>query len=250
MQRDSAEVVSQSPTMRAIVNRVTELAAKDAPVLFLGEDGTGKSRLAKLLHARSRRAQGPFVEVSYDPAPTETAKDEIFGEEAEHPGALGGAQGGTMVIDELRSLTLAAQDELIAFLERGEIRGRRADVRVALLCHIPDAQGLGELVSRGLLRARLADPAFLPVVTTPPLRSRKGELPALAKAILEEESEVWTIPDTVGIPEISAAAMEALVRYDWPGNTRELKRELLRAVGRSGGAEIGPQHLSENIAPK
>lgn len=247
MKPERVGVVHQSPSMQAVVSHIKEIAATERPVLLFGEEGTGKSRLARLLVSESRRAEGCLVEVAYAPEPSETARDEIFGAEEEHPGALQGAAGGTMLIDELRSLPLPAQDELLSFLKTGKVRGQPVDVRVILLCHLPGPDSLADLVAKGLLRERFLEEGEFSVVKVPPLRERREEIPSLCRDILAEEANVWTLPEGGGKPSLSEEALSLFMRYHWPKNTSELKRELIRAVGRSGGGEIKPEHLSEKL---
>jgi DNA-binding NtrC family response regulator len=243
MKPEHTEIVCQSAQMRLVVGVLEMLATKNNPVLLIGEDGTGKSRLARVLVSHGPRHESSLVEVAYEPKPAETAQEDLFDTDEEHPGALLGANGGTMLIDELRSLPLAAQDELLSYVSTRKIRGRECDVRLILLSHVSRIDDLRAMVEQGTLRPQFLQEPFT-VVAVPSLRERREEFPTLCQAILDEEAEIWTIQPK---PTLSAEALTALTRYHWPKNTSELKKVLKRSLRTSKGETITLQHLPIEI---
>ena len=240
MKPEHADIVCQSPQMRVVVEVLALLAAKSNPVLLVGEDGTGKSRLARLLVLTGPRVESSLVEVAYEPTPTETIQEDLFNADS---GALLGANGGTMLIDELRSLPIAAQDELLTYLATKKLRGIDSDVRIVILSHVSDLDALRALVEEGSLRPQFLQEPFA-VVTVPSLRERRDELPVLCQDILDEEAEIWSIQQK---PTLSPEALAALVKYHWPKNTSELKKTLKRALRASKGETILLEHLPAEI---
>jgi DNA-binding NtrC family response regulator len=240
MKPEPANITCQSSQMRVVVEVLEMLASKSTPVLLIGEDGTGKSRLARLLVLKGPRVESSLVEVAYEPTPTETIQEDLFNADS---GALLGANGGTMLIDELRSLPLAAQDELLAYLSTHKLRGIDSDVRIVLLSHVTNLEELRALVSKGLLRPQFLQEPFS-VIAVPALRDRREELPLLCQDILDEEAEIWSIQQQ---PKLSPDALTALVNYHWPKNTSELKKTLKRALRASKGETILLEHLPVEV---
>lgn len=197
-------LVATGTPMRRVFGLVEKLARATTPVLFLGEQGTGKTRLAFALHARSRR-KGPFVTVDCTSSQVESALFERGFTEAE---------GGTLFLDELGALPLELQPRLLRALE-GHVGG---DVRVVAA----SSRSLDAEVKAGRFRNDLALRVAVAAVRVPPLRERKEDLPALVRSLLVELGR--------GSFELSAELTSTLAGYAWPGNVRELRTVVARAV--------------------
>jgi len=236
--------IGQSPTMREILHQINLLQnANMTSVLIMGESGTGKELVARAIHAGSDRAERPFVTVNCATIPNELAESQLFGHLA---GAFTGAQrdqtgyfemadGGTLFLDEVGMMPAAIQPKLLRVLEDGLIRplsaktDRRVNVRILSATNEP-AESLREDLYYRLARF---------TVTVPPLRDRKDDIPLLAQHFMNMFAvEMGGLP-----PGYSKEALDALSRYGYPGNVRELKNVIERAMIESGGNEIAAQHL-------
>jgi transcriptional regulator of acetoin/glycerol metabolism len=239
-------LVGSSSSMRRALEEIHRHARLRAPVLLLGESGTGKDVVARALHELSRRP-GPFVPLNVGAIPEALADAELFGHQrgaftgavAARAGAFEQAHRGTLFLDEIAELTPAMQVRLLRVVEDGSVRpvgGVQAvsvDVRVVSATWAP----LRQRVEEGRFRADLYHRLSYVVIELPPLRERKSDLPALARALLSQSR------DELGHKRLSSAAVARLVAYDWPGNVRELKAVLYRASIAGDGEEIGPEHV-------
>lgn len=215
-----------------LAQELERLAASPLPILFRGETGTGKDRAARYSHTRSPVSAGPFVAVNCATLATELLESLLFGHAkgafsgagAAREGLFAQAAGGTLYLDEVAELTPKAQAVLLRVLETGEYRplgesaSRRADCRIlASTCTDLDA-GLAQGSFRADLFYRLAVATF----AVPALRQRRAAIPLLAHQILKEQRA----PEFQFHPD----AMPALTGYDWPGNIREMKNRIARAI--------------------
>jgi two-component system response regulator AtoC len=230
--------------------RVAERVARGKiGVLILGETGVGKEVLAAEIHRRSPRASKPFVRLNCGAFSPNLLESELFGYEKgaftgadqPKPGLLEHAHGGTVFLDELGELPLPLQVKLLRVLEQGEVQRLGAltpkaiDVRYVSATNRDLEKGIRENTFREDLYFRLCGVSL----TIPPLRERKGELMTFARAFLERAAEdANTAP-----PKIEPEAQAILERYDWPGNLRELKNAMERAVLLSTDGRIGRAHL-------
>jgi two-component system response regulator HydG len=223
--------------------KLVELAARndDAPVLILGETGTGKGWVARRIHDESRRAAQPFVEVNGASLSTTFLESELFGHEKgaftdakqAKRGLLEVASGGSVFLDEVGELTMEVQPKLLKVIEEQRYRrlGGTSELRSSarVICathrHLPDA------VAAGAFRADLYYRLQVLTITLPPLRARRDAIPALAAGLLPRGAT------------LAPAATEALMAYPWPGNIRELKNTLWRAAILAEGTPIQPGHL-------
>lgn len=241
--------IGQSATMAEILREIGLLQnASKTSVLVMGESGTGKELIARAIHAGSERADKPFIAVNCATIPTDLAESLLFGHLA---GAFTGAQreqtgyfemadGGTLFLDEVGTMPAIVQPKLLRVLEDGFIRplgakaDRHVDVRIVSATNEPAGSMREDLYYR---LARFT-------VTAPPLRERKDDIPLLALHFMQ----MFAIEMGCAPPGYDAEALEALAGYDYPGNVRELKNVVERAMIESGGHEITPRHLHLGIA--
>jgi len=239
-------VVAVSTAMREVFDRVERVAPSGVPVLILGETGTGKGLFARILHARSDRASGPFVTVNCAALPAPLLESELFGHVK---GAFTGAtrdrqglcvesSGGTLFLDEIGEMSPALQAKLLDVLERrvvrsvGASRERAVDLRVVAATH----RDLDERVAAGAFREDLRYRLDVVSLTLPPLRHRREDIPALLEHFLGEARarHPGSPAERLG-PEAAAR----LVEYRWPGNVREVAHAVERMVLLARSAEIG-----------
>jgi transcriptional regulator with PAS, ATPase and Fis domain len=245
----SKQLVGRNPAFLEEIRKIHLIATSNSSVLIFGETGTGKELCAKLIHQHSHRAGNPFVPVNCGAVPVELAENELFGHkqgaftgaEGRKPGLIQEAEGGTLFLDEIDSLPLLAQVKLLRFLQDktyrplGSTRERRADVRVLA------ATGTDPLdaVRSGRLRQDLYYRLNVILITLPPLRERKEDIPLLACHFLEKLSADLCRE----VPDLSSAAMRKLTSYDWPGNVRELEHVIERTVVLCGSHTIREEDI-------
>ncbi|WP_375397867.1 phage shock protein operon transcriptional activator [uncultured Sphingomonas sp.] len=271
----ASQVIGQSGPFLDALERASRAAALDRPVLVIGERGTGKELVAERLHRLSPRWEHPLIVMNCAALPETLIEAELFGHEA---GAFTGAtrarvgrfeeaHRGTLFLDELGTLSMAAQERLLRAVEYGEVtrigasRPQRVDVRIVAATN----EHLPARVEANQFRADLLDRLSFEVVTLPPLRARPGDVPVLAdhfgrRMAAEMGRDDW--------PGFGAAAMDALIDYQWPGNVRELRNVVERAVYRwerpgpieaiefdpflsphRPGAPLTPPPLVDHVAP-
>ena len=245
-----------SPAMTDVANQISLLARSDkTTALLLGESGTGKGRVAELIHAQSPRAARPFVEVNCASLASTMLDSELFGHEKE---ALGDARerkiglveianGGSLFLDEIADLDATLQPKLLRVLEGKSFRrlGGTEEVRVELRLIAATSKDLVNEVTAGRFREDLYYRLSVMPITLPPLRARAREdLVQLIGAVLDElHPQLGEAPERV-----SDAALERLLKYAWPGNIRELRNVLERAMIMGRGApEVLPVHLPSEV---
>ena len=232
----SVGVVGDDPQMRRIFDLVDAVADGRTTVLITGESGTGKSVLARSVHARSPRRDKPFVEVSCGALPESLLESELFGHvkgaftgaTGDKPGRFLAADGGTLFLDEINSASAAMQVKLLRVLQErafepvGSSVTRTVDVRVVLASNVD----LATLVADGRFRQDLYYRVNVVALKLPPLRDRPGDIGRLTDQFLRRFRAESNRPAA----ELSDAARAALAAYSWPGNVRELENAVERAV--------------------
>jgi len=234
------------PALAGPLKGIERAAASDAPVLLAGEPGSGRSTLARALHAASPRAAGPLVEVDPVVVPSSLFESELFGYRAgaftgalaAMPGRAARAQGGTLVLDHVEELPLAAQPKLLRLIaERrySPLGGEEtaAEVRFVAL----GAEDLPERVARGAFRADLFYRLEVLAFRLPPLRERRADLPLLIADLLADLGERFGRPGL----EISPRALGWMVEHPWPGNLRQLRNALERALVLAPDGPLDPE---------
>lgn len=236
------DLMGDSPAMRELRAMVASVGPTEANVMVLGENGVGKELVARALHQASRRAAGPMLAVDMGAVPEATFESELFGHRKgaftdarqERAGRFQAARGGSLFLDEIGNLPLAAQAKLLTALERREVTPLGADRPEAIDVRILSATNVDE--------ARLFDPAvFRPdllfrlntiVLRVPPLRARRDDIAMLLRHYLAHyESQYQRTPRTP-----AAEALDYLQQHDWPGNVRALRHACERAVILGGEA--------------
>lgn len=238
-----ADLSTRSPVFRAALEVAFKAAASDAAILIRGETGTGKSVLARAIHARSPRAEQPFVTVSGAALTGELFASELFGHVQgsftgavrDQAGKVEVARGGTLFLDEVGEVELALQPKLLRLLQEREYERvgdpvtRRTTARIIAATN----RDLGELVQKGRFREDLLFRLNVVEVLIPPLRARPEDIEPLAESLLAFLSRKRARPLRFG-----PGVIERLRAHGWPGNVRELKNALERAVILSSGDVI------------
>ena len=238
------QFVGQSLAFLDAVERASRAAPLNRPVLVIGERGTGKELIAERLHHLSSRWAGPLVTMNCAALPENLIEAELFGHEAgsftgaakTRHGRFEEADGGTLFLDELATLSSPAQDRLLRAVEYGEITriGASKPIQVDVRIVAATNEHLPRLVEEGRFRADLLDRLSFEVVTLPPLRARKGDIPLLAEHFGRRMAVELDWPNWPGFSPRALAELEA---YPWPGNVRELRNVVERAVYRAEDPE-------------
>jgi two-component system, response regulator FlrC len=230
--------------MREALGAAVDVAGTATTVLLLGESGTGKEVLARYLHLRSTRSAGPWVAVNCAALPGELLESELFGHERgaftgaseRRAGRFEQAHRGTLLLDEISELPLRLQAKLLRAIQEREIDrvGGRQPIPVDVRLIATSNRDLAEMVRRGLFRSDLYYRLNVFPIVVPALRDRREDLPALCAQLLAEAAGSAGRP----APRLSASALEALAEEPFPGNVRELRNLLERAVVRCRGEVI------------
>jgi transcriptional regulator with PAS, ATPase and Fis domain len=235
------DIVTADPRLRACLETARRAAASDVTVLLLGENGTGKNLIAQAIHNASPRKKNRYVSVNCSAMTDSLLESELFGHEK---GAFTGAErlrrgrfeladGGTLFLDEIADISAAAQAKILRAVEYKEferVGGEetlRSDVRIIAATN----RDLQAMVERGTFRIDFYYRVHEVVIHLPPLRERRGDIPLLVNAFIRECNAKYSKK----VRGVHAVAMDYLVRHDWPGNIRELRNVVKRAVSLAEG---------------
>lgn len=248
-------IIGSCEAMQHLFNQIQKVAPTDTTVLILGESGTGKELVAKEIHQRSPRRNGPLISVNCAAIPDTLIESELFGHEkgaftgatARREGLVEAANGGTLFLDEIGELPMEAQARLLRLLQEKEVRRVGAvsvfkvNVRVIAATH----RNLKVLSELGQFRQDLYYRLNVVSLRLPPLRERQGDILALARFFLARYCEKMG-----QVPKHFSAGSERLIQsYGWPGNVRELENAIERAVILSDTDMITEQELDIEVAP-
>ncbi len=242
-------IVGEHPAMARVMALAKQIAPSKATVLINGESGTGKELFSRALHAWSNRASGPFVAVNCAALPEHLLESELFGHEkgaftgaiARKPGKFELASGGTILLDEISEMDLALQAKLLRVLQEGEVDRvggtdtLRVDVRVLATTN----RNLEDWVKEGKFRQDLFFRLNVIPLRLPSLREREHDVLTLAQFFMTTYSKEYGL----GKSSLSAAAVQWLQKYDFPGNVRELQNLMERATLLANGNPIEPGHF-------
>jgi two-component system, NtrC family, nitrogen regulation response regulator NtrX len=247
------QIIGDSIPMKALRQQIALTAPTNGRVLIYGESGTGKELVARALHAQSARAGMPFVEVNCAAIPEELIESELFGHlkgsftgaSDDKVGKFQKADGGTLFLDEVGDMSLKTQSKVLRVLEeqRFEPVGSNHPVTVDVRVLAATNKKLEDEIARGAFREDLFYRLNVIPFSVPTLRERTEDIPILARHFLREYSEAYGRK----LKELSAQALDVMLRYSWPGNVRELKNLIERLVIMSPGPRIEPQHLPPTL---
>jgi DNA-binding NtrC family response regulator len=230
------KVMGPSDAIGRLISDVGRVAKSDFTVVILGETGSGKELVARAIHHSSHRSEGPFVAIDCGAIPETLLESELFGYEkgaftgavVQKPGKFEAAKGGTLLLDEISNMPLSSQVKLLRALQEKKVYRvggtKPIDVDVRLL--VASNQDLGSAIASGAFRSDLFYRLNEFTINIPSLRERKGDIPYLAKRFLETTN----IELGKGVKGFSEPATEALLAHDWPGNVRQLRSTIRRAV--------------------
>ncbi|OFW01999.1 MAG: hypothetical protein A3I61_00570 [Acidobacteria bacterium RIFCSPLOWO2_02_FULL_68_18] len=246
--------ICASASMNRVVEQIQRLQGSDLTVLITGESGTGKDLVARAIHVGSLRRAAMYLPYNCTTTTRELADSQLFGHRrgsftgavTDQPGLIRSAAGGSLFLDEIGDLPLDIQPKLLRFLEQGEImpvgdtRPQAVDVRVLAATNAD----LEQRVAEGKFREDLYYRLSVIRIHVPPLRERREEIPHLSTFFLREACDRLGKPDV----QLAPATLDLFARYWWPGNVRQLRNEVQRAVAMStpGGA-VEPNHLSADL---
>jgi len=246
----SGGAIGASAAYNSIMLKIRRVAPTNATVLLLGESGVGKSLFARDIHKQSRRAGGAFVEVNCAAIPEQLMESELFGVErgaysgaiASRPGRFEVADGGTIFLDEIATLSFTAQGKLLRILQNGEMerlgttRTRKVDVRVVAATN----ENLPKAIKEGRFREDLYYRLSVFPLSVPPLRERKDDIPILLEFFLEKFANIHDRR----VSGISSRALRALLHYSWPGNIRQFENVIERSlILAEEGESLDVRHL-------
>jgi DNA-binding NtrC family response regulator/tetratricopeptide (TPR) repeat protein len=246
--------ICAGPAMNRLADQILRLQGHNLTVLITGESGTGKDLVARAIHMGSPRSAAMFLPYNCTTTSRDLADSQLFGHRrgsftgavTDQQGLIRSAVGGTLFLDEIGDLPLDIQPKLLRFLEQGEImpvgetRPQAVDVRVLAATNAD----LEQRVSEGKFREDLYYRLSVIRIQVPPLRERREEVPHLSTFFLRDACERLGKPDV----HLGSGTLDLFARYWWPGNVRQLRNEIQRAVAMSSpGGTIAPEHLSADL---
>ncbi len=251
--RGRGDLIGASPAMQQVYQLIDQVSATDATVLITGESGTGKEVVARAIHEKSRRKQGPFVALNCAAVPEQLLESELFGHakgaftdaSKSRQGLFQQASGGSLFLDEVGDMALTTQPKLLRALQERRVRpvGAESEVPTDVRLITATNRDLEEMVEDKRFREDLYYRINVIHIPLPPLRTRGGDVLMLAQHMLRHYAAVFD----KSVVRLSAAAAERMLAYDWPGNVRELGNCLERAVALAHFEEIQVEDLPEKI---
>lgn len=250
------EYITANPKTQAVLDYARKAASSSAPVMIVGESGTGKVVLARLIHQESGRRDMPFVYVNCMSLPEILFEADLFGYERgaftganqRMEGFIEQANGGTLFLDSIDELPMSLQLKLLPFVKTGEFRRMgstevmQADVRLVSITN----KDLRTKIQAGTFSQDLYDCLSVIWLDIPPLRERVEDIPLLANYFLRD----YAAQSGQAIPTIAAEAMDVLTAYTWPTNARELSRVIQSALVLCDGDTIEVKHLPDALTSK
>jgi len=246
-------MVGRSRLMQDVYQQIEVFSKSDAPVLISGETGVGKELVARAIHAQSHRAGGPYVPVNAGALSETLLESELFGHargaftgaDAKRDGKIVSASGGTLLLDEIESLSARAQVQLLRVIEDGMVQPLGQDTPRKVDIHLlaTTKMDLKEQVQQGRMREDFYHRIMVLTITVPPLRDRIEDIPLLASYFLKYASDQAGTP----VPKIPEETFAAMMRHSWPGNVRELKNAVERMVITSHDGIAGSFELDESF---
>jgi DNA-binding NtrC family response regulator len=246
-------ITGNSAALGETTQMVRRVASSDATVLITGESGTGKELVARALHELSPRRSEPFVAINCGAMPAPLLESELFGHvrgaftdaKTSRAGLFIQAGAGTIFLDEVGEMPLEMQVKLLRVLQERTVRPVGGDEEVPFSARVVTAtnRDLTAEVEEGRFREDLFYRINVVAIPVPPLRDRAGDVPLLAKSMLQRIAR----RTSKAVIDVSTEASRKLVEYDWPGNVRELENAIERAVAICGAGPILPEHLPAKV---
>ncbi len=257
---DFEGMLGSSEPMEVVFSSIRKVATAEAPVLILGESGTGKEMVARAIHARSRRSEGPFVALNCSAIPESLLESELFGHEkgsftgadAQRLGRIEHARGGTLFLDEIGEISAPIQVKLLRFLQDQRIErvGGREEIEIDARVVAATNSDLSKAMAEGSFREDLYYRLGVVEINLPALRDREADTLLLAKFFLQQYAEK---SGKTGL-SLAKNAINAITRHTWPGNVRELQNKIRRAVIMSERKQLTAADLelsdARNAKPK
>jgi len=244
-------IIGSSEEMLRVFKMVDKVADSEATILIQGDSGTGKELIAKEIHYRSRRVQGPFVSINCGAIPRDLLESSLFGHmkgsftgaHKDSPGLFQVAENGTFFLDEVGEMPLATQVKLLRALQEREIIPVGGTQPIKIDCRLVAATNvdLEKEVAEGRFRADLFFRLNVIPLRMPALRQRRDDIPLLVDHFLKRHAKGGTLKS------MSKESLELLMKYDWPGNVRELENVMERAMILDEGGVIGAEDLPDKI---
>jgi len=249
-------IVCRNPRMIEIMEILNHLAETESNVLIRGESGTGKELIARAIHSFSKRRSGPLVCINCASLPETLIESELFGYErgaftgavSRKPGRFEIASGGTVFLDEIGDISLAAQSKILRIIQEGELQrvGGTATIKVDLRVIAATNKDLEQAIRDKQFREDLYYRLKVVEIEIPPLRERPEDITVLAEYFLQS----LRTRTSSTVEQISPDAKNILLNYSWPGNVRELRNVIERALVFARGQEILPEHLPLELAQR
>ena len=248
-----AEFLGESPAMREVYSIIDRVSASSVDVLVTGETGTGKELVARAIHARSRRATGPFVPIDCGAIPDALLESELFGHErgaftgadARRIGLVEFADGGTLFLDEVGELPLPLQAKLLRVLQERRVRrvGARQENAVDVRVVAATSRPIERMMEQGTFRRDLYYRIAVVRIDLPPLRSRGDDIGLLAECFANRAAQEMGRPPG----GLSTDVYQVLRNYHWPGNVRELQNVIRRAIAMTRSSTAGVDDLPDEV---